>query len=399
MTDKKFRGAPFGTQKSRFDVAGIHPKSKTPGTITQVFYDKKSMNEENRKLGPGKYNTETTGSFCPSAIACKASGPGWRKAYETSQAAKIPHLLYREEWEKKQAQKRLLGPGSYTIPDSFKSLETKPGSMRGICSTKAPRFESGINETPGPGTYGKNGIPHSAMEQKNKKSASTVGMLDAGSSGKRQLPEVGSALCPGQYNSKSFTDELSERVISKRGPYDLFTGDRNQPITVGYFAAPSKVNLGPGEYDIKSFLQEWNDNHKTRHGKFGKVDRTPPVHSERIYCCTLSQWPRKADEPAPGNYDPQKLSKPDSSKRPPFGISAERIDRHARKFFLGSTNPVGPGRYNICHWQQSQNANSYRSAFKSHTKRWDAGRDKYLMERVRAKDVPLKDRSFLVPCD
>ncbi len=31
---------------NRFDVAGIHPKSKTPGTITQVFYDKKSMNEE-----------------------------------------------------------------------------------------------------------------------------------------------------------------------------------------------------------------------------------------------------------------------------------------------------------------------------------------------------------------
>ena len=28
---------------NRFDVAGIHPKSKTPGTITQVFYDKKSM--------------------------------------------------------------------------------------------------------------------------------------------------------------------------------------------------------------------------------------------------------------------------------------------------------------------------------------------------------------------
>lgn len=51
----------------------------------------------------------------------------------------------------------------------------------------------------------------------------------------------GSALCPGQYDTKSFTDELAERVISKRGPYDLFTGDRNKPITVGYFAAPVGV--------------------------------------------------------------------------------------------------------------------------------------------------------------
>lgn len=31
---------------------------------------------------------------------------GWERAYETSQIAKIPHLLYREEWEKKQLQVR-----------------------------------------------------------------------------------------------------------------------------------------------------------------------------------------------------------------------------------------------------------------------------------------------------
>ena len=48
----------------------------------------------------------------------------------------------------------------------------------------------------------------------------------------------GSHLCPGQYEMKSFTDELEARVISKRGPYDLFTGERNKPISVGYFALP-----------------------------------------------------------------------------------------------------------------------------------------------------------------
>ncbi|XP_065069695.1 ciliary microtubule-associated protein 2-like [Rhopilema esculentum] len=399
MSDKKFKGAPFGTQKSRFDVAGIHPKSKTPGTITQVFYDKKSMGNLSTKLGPGTYNIETTGSFCSSAVANRASGPGWKKAYETSQRAKIPHLLYREEWEKKQEQKRLLGPGSYNIPDSMQWVEKKPGSTHGICSTRATRFKSEHSKTPGPGTYGKGGIPHSAIEEKQRKSASTVGMLDAGSSGKRQLPEVGSALCPGQYNHRSFTDELSERVISKRGPYDLFTGDRNRPITVGYFAAPSKVNLGPGEYHIKSFLQEWDDNHKQRHGKFGKVDRAPAMPSERLYCCTLSQWPRKSEEPGPGNYDVKNTTKPEAKQRPAFGNSADRMDRHARKFFLGNVNAVGAGRYNITHWKESQKVNGYKSAFSSNTKRWDSGRDKYLMERIRAKDVPVKDRVFLVPCD
>ena len=27
-------------------------------------------------------------------------------------------------------------------------------------------------------------------------------------------------------------------MTSTRGPYDLFSGDRNKPITVGYLAAP-----------------------------------------------------------------------------------------------------------------------------------------------------------------
>ena len=40
---------------------------------------------------------------------------------------------------------------------------------------------------------------------------------------------------------KSFTDELEARVVSKRGPYDLFTGERNKPISVGYFALPVRV--------------------------------------------------------------------------------------------------------------------------------------------------------------
>lgn len=399
MGSKKFSGAPFGIQKARFEVAGIHPKRRPPGTLTQVSYDRKSMLPLSRKLGPGTYNIDNA-TFSAKNVAKSASGPGWERAYETSQAAKIPHLLYREEWKKKQLQKCLLGPGTYNIPDSFDELSKKPGSKRGVCQTRAPRFDdSGMSDVPGPGTYGKGGIPHALLEEKQLKSASTIGMLDAGASGKRQLPEVGSALCPGQYNCKSFTDELAERVISKRGPYDLFTGDRNKPITVGHFAAPNKAHLGPGEYEIKSFLDGQKSEHKKRQGKFGKVARFPDVPSDRIHCKTLSQWPRKSDEPGPGSYDPVNLSKPEPLRRPPFGSTAERNDKKATQFFLGSNNSVGPGRYNISQWHQKQHKNGHVSAFNSNTKRWDANRDKYLMERIRAKDVPVKDRVFLVPSE
>ena len=42
---------------------------------------------------------------------------------------------------------------------------------------------------------------------------------------------------------KSFTDEMEARVVSKRGPYDLFTGERNKPISVGYFALPVSLMI------------------------------------------------------------------------------------------------------------------------------------------------------------
>lgn len=53
---------------------------------------------------------------------------------------------------------------------------------------------------------------------------------------------------------KSFTDELEARVISKRGPYDLFTGERNKPISVGYFALPVRAYNSLFVYEFKVIL-------------------------------------------------------------------------------------------------------------------------------------------------
>jgi hypothetical protein len=35
---------------------------------------------------------------------------GWERAYETMQEAKCPHLLYKEEWSKKQLQVKIVHP-------------------------------------------------------------------------------------------------------------------------------------------------------------------------------------------------------------------------------------------------------------------------------------------------
>ena len=38
----------------------------------------------------------------------------------------------------------------------------------------------------------------------------------------------GSELAPGQYGQRSSTQELLDKRVSSRGPYDLFTGERNK---------------------------------------------------------------------------------------------------------------------------------------------------------------------------
>ncbi|KAH3831829.1 lymphocyte expansion molecule-like [Dreissena polymorpha] len=395
MAEKKFKGSPFGTQTARFDVSGVHPNKKKPGTFTEIPYDKKSIEELNRRMGPGSYYVDV-GGFNSKSVEEKASGPGWARAHEVERMAALPHLLHKEQWEMKKELVRKLAPGSYNIKDFLEISDLKPRSALGICETRAQRFKEMQNEIPGPGTYGEGGIPHAAKEEKAKQSTSTIGLLDAGSSTPRNLPSVGSKLGPGTYNFKSFAEERISKVTSLRGPYDLFSGDRNKPITVGYLAAPKLADLGPGQYQLKSFVDDWDTIHLSRQGKFGKVKQYPEKPTDRVFCSTLSQCPKEPTQPGPGQYEPGQLSKPESKKAPGFLSTAQRNDKLSQRFFTRNFNPVGPGRYDIQKWEEAQHRNSHESAFKGKTGKLSLAMEKFLKERVRGKDVRVEDRVFLV---
>ncbi|KAK7101266.1 ciliary microtubule-associated protein 2-like isoform X2 [Littorina saxatilis] len=392
---KKFSGAPFGTQSARFSVCGVHPNSKMPGSFTETAYDRKSTDELTRKLGPGMYQPDM-GGFHPKAVEERAAGPGWSRQYEVERMAALPHLLHKDQWQERQMLKRKLGPGSYNIKDFVQTLDEKPCSVRGICDGRAGRFgREIINALPGPGTYGKGGIPHTEIEEKALRSMSTKGMMDA-YSGPRHQPSVGSHLGPGTYNFVSSTQELSTKMTSIRGPYDLFSGDRNKPISDGHFAAPKLANLGPGQYEMKSSLDSWSGEHMKRKGKFGTVAQYPNPPVERIYNSCLAQCPRAQNVPGPGSYEPGQLTKPKNHKQPGFLSSAERVDRRAQKFFTGNFNPVGAGRYDIQKFEEAQHRNGNHSVFKSKSGKPSFVFEKFLKERIRGKDIPVAERSYLV---
>ena len=62
----------------------------------------------------------------------------------------------------------------------------------------------------------------------------------------------------------------------------------------GLLFPPQKLaQLGPGQYDLKSSLDEWSGEHKQRKGKFGTVAQYPCPPTERIYNSCLAQCPRE----------------------------------------------------------------------------------------------------------
>ena len=366
------------------------------------------MSEEARRLGPGSYNMNK-GSFNFQAVREKSFGPGWKEAYKSEMDAKMPHLLNKEQFERRRKLKENLGPGSYKHKDMWDDMNSRPQSKYGACSTLVPRFSRiprdppNSHIVPGPGTYGLGGIPQKVLEEKDRSKSSTVIMRSGG--GKPRIsPQVGCDLGPGEYEYKSFINELIDKVTSKKGPYDLFSGSRTKPMTHGFYAQPVRTNLGPGQYPISSFTDKWKDEFWKSKGKFGKIAQYPKQPTDYMFVSNLSQCLKNPDEPGPGSYDPKLPTKPVKHNKTSFNTSAKRSDKRAMAYFMGSagTNPCGVGRYNVDRSDLAtrKSPTSHSSAFKSKTKRYGSshtrGRDAMLQERLREKDMPLTSKVTIV---
>ncbi|XP_069837746.1 ciliary microtubule-associated protein 2 isoform X1 [Dendropsophus ebraccatus] len=385
MAGKKFTGAPFGCQTARFDVSSLYPELKKPGTYTQVSYCKRATSDLERRLGPGTYEA-APGDFSPSVLERNASAPGWKRAEETQRLTEMPHLLYREAWERNRLLKQNMGPGRYNAKSFVELMEEKPSSVRGVCNTRDVRFKDQSKySNPGPGTYGKGGNPYALLEERASKSASWKGVMDSETSKYRTSASIGSDLGPGTYNIKASTEEILQHSVGKRGAYDLFTGLRSEPIPYGYFATPKHNPSEPGQYKIKAFTEELENEQKKKLGKFGKIPQYPKVPGERVLCSSLAHWPRPINSPGPGSYETKPLFASVRTSSAPFLTSAKRFDRKSCRILFGSSNPVGVGRYNIEKPPRGKTATSFRTSFLSKTGRYLSNfeRDKVLQERIQ----------------
>ncbi|KAG9350915.1 hypothetical protein JZ751_024804 [Albula glossodonta] len=348
---------------------------KKTGTFTEVPYCKTRTSELERNLGPGRYDVDT-GDFSARAVRERAKGPGWRRAQEMGWLARIPHVLYRETWEHKRFLKSKVGPGSYRIDDFIELLRKKPQSVRGVCESREERFKSFYAQsgTPGPGSYGKGGVPSALLDQKRMQLTGTCPTMDFGPRVERMLEakrEYG--LGPGTYNLKSSTDLLLSRVISKRGPYETFSGRRDKPIPKRSSASSASLGMGEKSSYVSSFGEDLQRPEKRKHGVFSKLCRNPKCPTERIFHSTLAQCPRPVSLPGPGWYSSvPSLSGAVNRNPPPFLSSAPRISERTERLQNGNLNHcmLGPGTYKIAKTDKKTTLHSHHSAFKSRTQRY-----------------------------
>ncbi|KAG9483027.1 hypothetical protein GDO78_009128 [Eleutherodactylus coqui] len=333
---------------------------------------------QQRRLGPGTYEA-APGDFSPSVLQRNASTPGWNRAEETERLTEIPHLLYRDTWERNRLLKQNMGPGRYNIKSFVELMEEKPCSVRGVCSARDVRFkEDKTNSNPGVGTYGKGGNPYALIEERASKSASSKGIMYSETRKCSTAASVGCDLGPGTYNIKSPTDETLKHFVGKRGPYDLFTGSRSEPIPYGYFATPNNYQSEPGQYKVNSFIEELENEQKKKHGKFGVIPQYLRVPAEMISL-------------GPGSYETKPLFTSVRRSAAPFLTSAKRFDMKSCRILFGSSNPVGVGRYNIDKPARGKTATCFRTSFLSKTGRYLSNfeRDKVLQERVQKSHTSL----------
>ncbi|NXK26729.1 LEXM protein, partial [Arenaria interpres] len=282
-------------------------------------------------------------------------------------------------------QQERLGPGTYNIRDFLQ--ETRPCSLRGICDTREQRFRDGCRDCfPGPGTYGPQGNPYIPLQERDKRYASTQGVMHSKTM-KCGLPAVlGSGLGPGTYHLRSSIDEGLQRAMDSR-PCQTFSGHKSKP-TVASHAAPlswqrkgSKLSTGA----VKGFLDELMLRENKKKGCFSTLPRNPGCPMERIFWATLSQCPREEWAVGPGSYNPKPVERSVYSNQPPFWSSAKRFDRKSYRLFTGNENPVGVGRYDITKHEKYPPKTRYQSLYQCGTQRYlsDLKRDAYLLERIK----------------
>ncbi|XP_030759573.1 lymphocyte expansion molecule-like [Sitophilus oryzae] len=329
MNEKPFKtNAPFGIATKRFTKIGFHPELDVSG----------AMKKEITKTGPGSYNPKQ-----PICSGKSKKGMSWSNKLELEEFSKFLGFKNAHILRERIFQKSLRGPGSQEINENlFKTKSASAFENVGFGSGSRMHKEIMGQDSPPPDAYYRKLIESFSP---SKKSFSTIPIFESDGLKNRFKSEARTYhLPPNLYtlrDGKHLVD-ITKKRTSIRGPYDCFTGPRDETTIKNYFArAPRK---GADYFYINPSNTDHLLHHpsKKRCGMFLKANRFQSKPTERSLLNDLSLCYRNPNDPGPAHYDLSGTNciKVKKKSLHPFDTS----NMNARPPIDWRISP-GPGRY------------------------------------------------------
>ncbi|KAJ3666108.1 hypothetical protein Zmor_001563 [Zophobas morio] len=312
----------FGSSVKRFRTLGIHPELISINTTNP--------------LGPGQYNPKHP----QCAYASKAAS--WKTKFESEEFSKYLGHKHPQMLCDRNFRKTLGGPGNYEIRGE---LPTGPSVLKNVGFGTGERFHSPIkDEKLPPGSH--------TIKKLTTKFSKTPTLEWGGFSSRFKSTEPAYRQAPNRYNVPHYS--IIDKKVSKRGPYDTFTGPRDQTTIKNHFA-PALFKTPDIMYNVPSALDHLLHNpSKKRYGKFLQDERFPEGASIMATKNGLTMYMRDTENPGPAIYNPYVAAiKPVKDNLYPFNSS----NVHARPPQDWKIHP-GPDRYEVryptCHMKRAK---------------------------------------------
>lgn len=274
---------PFNSTQPRFGKFTGHPNLDLSGLY---------ITSRPRGCNPCLYRPQSIRRICEATHNKNIDKDPWKYKNDLEEWSK--NLGYRNQTvlENRKWLRSLLGPAWHEVQ--------KPSDYEPACKNvgfgRTPLFKPSKQRAPDPGTYYKAVPfkapygPHSARPTFDREEQCRF---------KDTSPKW--LLAPNRYSilDKDQIDQVSKKLVSIRGPYDLFTGKRDGTTIKNHFSTSLKCTAATWPIALKGSLEKYK---KSRFGELNKTNRGTPYRG-RSALVDLSMCPRKPRDPGPSHYE------------------------------------------------------------------------------------------------
>lgn len=278
--------APFGSYVKRFGNNTAHPGldssgfySKRPEGCDPCIYSPKPLSEVFR-INRNRINNKDPWRY-------KAELEDWSKnlGYRNQKA------LARRKWFKS-----ILGPAWHEISEVSKY---EP-ACKNLGFGRVSRDRLTTNNIPGPGTYYKR-VSFKAPHE----SHSVRPTFEREEPCRFKDTSKKWSLAPNRYNiiDQESIELKTKKAVSLRGPYDIFTGKRDESTIKNHFSTSLRCSAATWPIALGSTLNKYKNSHM---GEMNKTNRSVPYRG-RNTLVDMSMCIRKAEDPGPAHYNTRKF--------------------------------------------------------------------------------------------